>query len=608
LPLRLQSALAALFLAFAVTLPAVAQTVDKVRAIAMHGEAMLSPGFSSLPYVNADAPKGGSVAYGVVGTFDSLNPFILKSMRTTARGVIDPQLGNLVYESLLYRSRDEPFTLYGLLAESVTMPEDRSSIEFHLDPRARWSDGVPVTPEDVIFTFDILTEHGRPPYSSRMAKVASIEKTGERSVKFTFNDKSDREFPLIVALNPILPKHATDRDTFADSTLKPPVGSGPYLVDTVEPGTRISYRRNAEHWGKDLPVMRGIYNFDRLTIEYFGSVQALFEAFKKGIVDVHFEGDPAQWRRAYDFPAVAEGRVRKEEFATRTPAGMYGFVFNTRRPMFADRKVREALAIAFDFEWVNRNLFFDVYRRTASYWQGSTLSALGDPADEREKALLAPFPDAVMPDVMDGTYELPVTDGSGRDRKVLKRAFDLLTEAGFKREGARLLGPDGQPLVFEIMIRSEAEEKLATAYKRTLDALGIEARLRLVDDAQYQLRLTGFDYDMILGSFPASLSPGIEQTFRWQSDSRDKPGSFNYAGAADPAIDAMIASMLAARTSQDFEASVRALDRVLISGQYVVPLFHLSEQWVASWAHLAHPARTPIYGYQMPAWWDTRTK
>lgn len=586
-----------------------ARAAESAHAIAMHGEPALPDGFGHFPYADPEAPKGGSITYGVVGTFDSLNPFILKSMRTTARGIWgDPEFGNLIYEPLMSRSRDEAFTLYGRLAESVALSDDRTWIEFHLNPKARWSDGEPVTADDVLFTFEILDEFGRPPYSSRMERIEKIEKTGERSVRFTFNDKSDREFPLIVAMMPVLPRHAIDRANFASSTLEPPVGSGPYRVENVEAGSRIVYAKNPDYWGKDLPVMKGLYNFDRVTVEYFRSVQAQFEAFKKGLFDVLPEGNPAEWRRAYDFPAVSEGRVRKEEFLKKTPASMTGFVFNTRRAIFADRKVRRALAMLFDFEWVNRNLFFDAYERSGSYWQNSDLSALGVAADEREKQLLAPFPDAVMPDAMDGTYAPVKSDGSGRDRKVLRAAYDALVEAGFTRKGSVLVDASGKELRFEFMTRNEAEEKLAIAYGRALGALGITLDIRSVDDSQYQQRLQEFDYDMILASYSASLSPGIEQTGRWGSQSRDVPGSFNYAGAAEPAIDAMIEAILQARASEDFRAAVRALDRVLISGHYVVPLYHLPRQWVASWSHLAHPAYTSIYGVRFPAWWDTRAR
>jgi peptide/nickel transport system substrate-binding protein len=600
----------ALFLGFAVLLAIVpsAFSQEPVHGIAMHGRPALEPGFVHLPLADPDAPKGGSLAYGVIGTFDSLNPFILKSMRTTARGVIDPQIGNLIFESLLFRSRDEPFTMYAHLAESMRMPEDRSWIEFDLDPRARWSDGVPVTPEDVIFTYEIFTAQGRPPYNTRMKKIAAIEKTGDRSVRFTFNSESDREFPLIVGLTPIIPKHATDPATFADSTLKPPVGSGPYLIEKVEAGKSIRYRRNPDYWGKDLAVMRGLANFDTITIEYFGSSQAHFEAFKKGLIDIYFESEPAKWERDYDFPAAADGRVVKDAFEPGTPANMYGFVFNTRRPAFADRTVRQALATAFDFNAVNKNLFFGAYSRTASFWQGSRLSALGIAADAREREMLGKWPQAVAPEVLEGTYRPPESDGTGQDRKSLRAAFELLGKAGYKRNGASLVDADGKPLAFEILTRDDSEERLALAYKRSLASLGIDASIRSVDDAQYQRRLQDYDYDMILATYSASLSPGIEQTARWGSASRDIPGTFNYSGAADPAIDAAIEAMLDAVGEDEFVSSVRALDRLLISGHYVVPLFHLKQQWVARWKHIGHPPGTPLYGYYLPAWWDERAR
>ncbi|MBV2144379.1 extracellular solute-binding protein [Falsochrobactrum sp. TDYN1] len=574
-------------------------------ALSMHGDVALPPDFTHLPYVYPDAPKGGALKMGVVGTFDSLNPFILKSMRTTARGLFgDTDFGNLVYETLMLRSRDEPFTLYGLLAEKIAIDPDRHWVEFTLDARAKWSDGEPVTVDDVLFTYDLLTEKGRPPYNNRMSRIKRIEKTGERSMRFVFNDKSDREFPLLIAASmPILPKHAIDRETFSNSTLKAPLGSGPYVVSGIQPGQRITYERNADYWGKDLPVRRGFDNFDTLTIEYFRNETSLFESFKKGLLDVFLEGNPTRWQKSYDFPAVADGRVIKESFEKGTPANMFGFVFNTRRPIFEDRRVRQALGLLFDFEWANRNLFASQYQRTRSFWEGSELSSVGKPADARERELLAPFPEAVREDVMNGTWHPPVTDGSGHDRTPAKKAHDLLEEAGFRIENGRALGPDGKPLSFEIMTRSPDEEKVALAYKRNLARLGITAEIRSADDAQYQQRLQTFDYDMILGALSGSLSPGNEQWRRWGSASRDAQGSFNYAGVADPAVDAMIDAMLDARSRADFVSAVRALDRVLISGDYYIPLYHLPYQWVARWDRIGHPKRTSLYGYQLPTWW-----
>jgi len=558
-----------------------AAMAQSTHGIAMHGSPALPTGYQHLPFVDPNVKKGGEITYGVQGTFDSLNPFILKSMRTTARGVWDPQFGNLLFESLLFRSRDEPFTLYGLLAEKVETPPDRSWIEFTINPKAKWSDGVPVTADDVLFTYDILEKKGRPPYSSRMNKIAKIEKTGERTVRFHLNEKSDREFPLILGLTPVLAKHATNPQTFDQSTLEPPLGSGPYLISKVEPGQRISFKRNPDYWAKDLPVKLGMDNFDKVTIEYFRDGNTMFEAFKKGIVDVMPEGDPAQWRRAYDFPAVSDGRVRKDAYINGKPANMLAFVFNTRRDQFKDLKVRQALAMMFDFEWTNKNLFFDAYRRTSSFWHGSELSSLDIVADDTEKAMLADYRDAVPASVLDGTYRPTITDGSGRDRKVMRKAFQLLAKAGFKAKNGKLLDPNGKQLQFEILCKSQGEEKLAIAYRRSLQGLGIAVDIRTVDDAQYQRRTQSYDYDMIVRTYTASLSPGAEQIWRWGSKSKDIKGTFNYAGVAEPVIDHLIEILLKARSKQEFVTAVRALDRVLISGHYVVPLFHVQEQWVA---------------------------
>lgn len=575
-------------------------------ALSMHGDVALPADFTHFPYANPDAPKGGALKMGVVGTFDSLNPFVLKSMRTTARGLFgDLDFGNLLYETLMQRSRDEPFTLYGLLAEKVAVDPERKWVEFTLNPKAKWSDGEPVTVDDVIFTYDILTEKGRPPYNNRMSRIEKIEKTGERSVRFVFNDKSDREFPLLIAATmPVLPKHAIDPATFGNSTLKAPVGSGPYIVSGVQPGQRIVYKLNPDYWGKDLPVRRGFDNFETLSIEYYRNETALFESFKKGLLDVFLEGNPTRWEKFYDFPAVTQGKVIKENFEKSTPANMLGFVFNTRRPVFEDRRVRQALGLLFDFEWANRNLFADQYNRLQSFWEGSELSSVGKSASARERELLQPFPDAVRKDVLDGTWHPSITDGSGHDRGPAKAAYELLIEAGFSFEHGKAIDPSGKPLQFEIMTRSPDEEKVALAYKRNLGRLGIDAEIRSADDAQYQQRLQTFDYDMILGALTGSLSPGNEQWQRWGSASREAQGSFNYPGVADPAVDAMIEAMLAARKREDFVSAVRALDRILISGDYYIPLYYLPYQWVARWDRIGHPAKTSLYGYQLPTWWQ----
>ena len=583
-------------------------SAEPTHAIAMHGKPALPADFKHLPYVNPDAPKGGSITYGVLGTFDSVNPFILKSMRTNARGSWDHQFGHLVFESLLFRSRDEPFTMYGLLAEKVEWPDDRTWIEFTLNPNAKWSDGVPVTVEDVIFTYELLTEKGRPPYSSRMKKIASIEKTGDRKVKFVFNELADREYPMIISLSPILPKHAIDKSTFDQSTLEPMVGSGPYRMGEIVPGKSITYVRDDNYWAKELPSRVGFSNFDEVKVEYYRNVNTQFEAFKKGLFDVFQEDDPAAWRRNFNFPAVASGNVKQDAFSTGTPAKMLGFVFNTRKPVFAERQVREALAMLFDFEWTNRNLFFDAYKRTVSFWHGSELSSYNVPASAKEMEFLGPYLDKVDKAVLEGTYKPPVTDGSGRDRKVFRKAFKILSGAGYKRKGKSLVNAEGKPLAFEILTRSSRQEKLAIAYKRGLEKLGIQVSIRTVDDAQYQRRVQEYDYDMVMQTYTASLSPGIEQIWRWGSRSRDVPGTFNFAGTADPALDAMIDNMLRAVTREEFVDAVRAYDRLLISGHYLVPLYHIDEQWVARWDFIGRPEKPSLYGFRYETWWDKRAE
>ena len=575
------------------------------HAIAMQGEPALPPDYTHFDYVNPDAPKGGNITYCVVGSFDNLNPFILKSLRTTARGMMDLTYGNLVFEPLMQRNYDEAFSLYGLLADSADMDSERKSIEFHLNPNAKWSDGEPVTPEDVLFTYDVFTDKGRPPYNARMSLIAKLEKTGDHSVRFTFNDKANRETPMIIALTPILPKHAFDKETFDKTTLKPLIGSGPYTIAQVAPGQRIVFKRNLDYWGKDVPAKRGFDNYDQITIEYFLNANAKLEAFKKGLCAIDDDGDPVKRERDLDFPAFHRGDVVSETFDTGIPPVVTGFLFNTRLPKFSNPVVRRALGMLYDFEWANKNLFGSKYTRTMSYWQNSELSALGHPADDREKALLAPYPGRVPPDVMDGTWKPPVTDGSGQDRKVLKTAFDLLKSIGYHVQDGTMLDPDGKPFAFEILTASQDEERLAGIYQRTLEKIGINVSIRSLDGDQIQSRKQRFDFEALIGSsgFNNSLSPGFEQLGRWSSEAAKAEGSFNLAGVADPAVDAAIDAMLRARSKEDYVAAVRVLDRLLISGNYMVPMQYNTQQWLAYWNYLEHPKKTPIFGYQLPTWW-----
>ncbi len=586
--------------------PILNANAEPAHGIAMHGKPTLPPDYKHMPYVNPDAPKGGKIVHGVLGTYDSVNPFILKSLRTNARGTRDPLLGHLVFESLLFRSRDEPFTMYGLIAEFVEWPDDRSWIEFTLNPKAKWSDGKPITVDDVIFTFNLLAEKGKPRYARIAKKVAKLEQTGEHKVRFTFTQEADREFPMIIALSSVLPKHAIDPETFDQSTLEPIIGSGPYTMDEINPGKFITYKRNPDYWAKDLPSRVGFSNFDEVKIEYYRTQTGLFEAFKKGLFDVYPENDPSVWERSFDFPAVDSGEVVKGEFQSRNANKMFGFVFNTRKQIFQNPKTREALIQLFDFEWVNKNLFFGKYERTSSFWHGSDLSSLGIPASEAEKKLLGKYINQIKPEVLAGTYKPPVSNGSGRDRKLLRKASKLLKQAGYTMKGGKLVDTTGKPFEFEILSRGQRQEKLAIIYRRSLEKLGITVNIRNVDDAQYQRRTKKFEYDMVLQTYTASLSPGIEQMGRWSTISTNLEGSFNYAGANDPALDYLIDKILQARSREDFVTAVRAYDRMLISGDYVVPLYHLNQQWVAHRNYIKAPENTSLYGFQLETWWDAR--
>jgi peptide/nickel transport system substrate-binding protein len=578
-----------------------AAAAEPRHAIAMQGEPALPAGFTAFPYVDANAPKGGRLVQGALGTFDSLNPLIVN-------GVPAISTRGYVIESLLTRNYDEPFTLYGLLAKSVETDDARSYVTFTIDPLAKFSDGHPVTAEDVIFSWRLLRDKGRPNYRTYYVKVAKAEALGERVVRFDLAGSNDRELPLILGLMPVLPRHATNEDTFEATTLKPPTGSGPYVIAQVDAGRSVTLRRNPAYWGRDLAVNKGLWNFDTLQFDYYRDANSQFEAFKKGLFDVRVEVDPGRWETAYDFPAVRDRRVVKEAFPSGLPQGMLGLVFNTRRSIFADIRVREAISLLFDFEWINKNFFFGQYRRSASYFAGSELSAYRRPADARERALIAPFPGSVRPDVLDGTWSLAATDGSGRDRAILRRALALLASAGYALTGTELRErASGRPFEFEILVTSKDHERIAIAFAQTLKLAGIAARIRSVDAVQFDQRRIAFDFDMIPYRWEQSLSPGNEQAFYWGAAAADEQGSRNYMGVRSPAIDAMVAAMLEATTREGFVAAVRALDRVLISGYYVVPLFYLPDQWVARWSYIRHPAVTPLSGFVPESWWRAPT-
>ena len=570
---------------------------EATYAIAMHGEPALPQDFTAMPYVNADAPKGGRLVQGVLGTFDSLNPFIV-------RGLPAQSMRGYVFESLMARGYDEPFSLYGLLARTIETDDARSYVTFALDPAAHFSDGTPVTAADVIFSWQLLRDHGRPNYRAYYAKVASAKALDERTVRFDLGGADDRELPLILGLMPILAEHAIDVAKFEDTTLAKPIGSGPYTVAEIETGKSVTLKRDPNYWGRDLPINRGLWNFSEMRFDYYRDANTYFEGFKTGLYDVRAEQDPTRWSTGYDFPAVRDGRVVKEAFTNGLPKPASNFVFNTRRPIFADLRVRQALMLLFDAEWVNRNFFFDLYRRSASYFDDSELSAYHRAADQHERALLAKFPNAVRADVLDGTWSPPTSDGSGRDRKNLRAALSLLEAAGYELKGTTLRARDsGRPFHFEIMVTSRDDERLALVFASNLARAGIDAQVRMVDAVQFDQRRIAFDFDMMPYRWEQSLSPGNEQAFYWGSAAAGEQGTRNYMGVRSPAVDAVIAALLAARERPNFVADVRALDRLLISGSYVVPLFYLPQQWVARWTSIQHPDRTSLFGYLPETWW-----
>ncbi|WP_316233949.1 extracellular solute-binding protein [Bradyrhizobium sp. SZCCHNR1098] len=570
----------------------------ETAAIAMHGHPALPADFDHMAYANPDAPKGGRLVWGLLGTFDSLNPFIV-------RGIAVQQIRSYVVESLLTRGNDEPFTLYGLLAKTVETDENRTYVTFRLDPRARFSDGSPVLAEDVAFSFALLRDHGRPNHRQFYGKVARADVLDPLTIRFDFGGAEDRELPLILGLMPILAKRATDVASFEDTTMTAPLGSGPYRVTAVQPGSSVTLTRNPDYWGRDLPVNRGLWNFDEIRLDYYRESNGQFEAFKRGLYDFRVETEPLRWHDGYDFPAARNGEVIRDSFTSGMPQPSQFLVFNTRRPVFADVKVRRALTLLFDFEWINRNYFFGLYRRSGGYFAGSELSAYGRPADAAELELLKPYAAQIPADILDGSYRLPITNGSGRDRATLKAALDLLNEAGYGFDGTVLRHRTTRaPLAFEILVTTRDQERLALAYAGSLKRAGINASIRVVDPVQFDQRRLSFEFDMIQNRWDQSLSPGNEQAFYWGSEAADRTGTRNYMGAKDPAIDAMIAALLRARDRPEFISTVRALDRTLMAGFYAIPVLNAAEEWIARWNRIERPKRTALTGALPESWWQ----
>jgi peptide/nickel transport system substrate-binding protein len=567
----------------------------------MYGDPALPPDFEALPYVDPGAPAGGRIVFGEPGSFDSLNAHVLK-------GNAPYGVRAYVFESLMGRSWDEPFTLYGLLAESVETPPDRSWVEFTLREDATFSDGSPVTVEDVLWSFETLGTEGHPRYQTAWTKVASAEATGERTVRFTFSEE-DRELPLILGLRPVLQKAQWEGRDFSESGFDPvPIGSGPYVIGDFEPGRYIELDRDPDWWGADLPFNRGQHNIGTIRYDYFGDGDVVFEAFKAGDIDSYREGNAAAWKTRYDFPAVARGDVVKSVIPHGRPSGIEGLVMNTRRPAFADWRVREAMIRAFNFEFINQVLNGGEMPRITSYFSNSELGMTDGPATGRVADLLAPFADTLPPGTLEG-YELPVSDGSERNRAGISGALDLLAEAGWTVQDGVMRDAEGRPLTFEILLSQGATEtqQIVDIFVSALRRLGIAPRVTTVDSAQYNERTQEFDFDMAWHVRALSLSPGNEQRLYWGSAAADQPGSRNWMGVKSEAIDAMIEAMLRAESREGFVAAVRALDRVLTAGRYVIPIWYEPEAYIAHDAALSYPDTIPLYGdwigFQPDIWW-----
>jgi len=574
--------------------PRPAPPVHPAHGLSIHGDLKYGPGFSHFGYVDPRAPKGGSVTLRAIGTFDNLNPFILK-------GVPAAGIGN-TFDTLTVASTDEPSSEYGLVAETVETPADRAWVAFTLRAAARFHDGSPMTVEDVIWTFDTLRTRGHPLYRSYYAQVASVAKTGPRTVKFTFKGNENRELPVIVGQLPVLSKAYWTSHDFAKTTLQAPLGSGPYRVESLEPGRSITYRRVKDYWAAALPVNVGRHNFDTIRYDYYRDDVVALEAFKAGAYDFRAENSSKNWATAYDVPPVRDGRIRKEAIPNEVPTGMQGWVYNTRRPIFSDPRVRAALAAAFDFEWSNAHLFYKAYTRTRSYFSNSELASRGLPT-EAELKVLAPFRGRVSDEVFRREYRPPSTEPGGL-RPNLIHALELLKQAGWVVRDMRLVNTQtGRPLAFEILLDDPNWERIALPFVKNLERLGVSARVRTVDSAQYEYRMKQFDFDMTVGLFSQSLSPGNEQVDFWASTSATTPGSRNLAGVRDPAVDRLIELVISAPDRPALIARTRALDRVLLWGHYIIPHFHITAFRVAYWNRFGRPAVSPKYDLGFETWW-----
>ena len=569
--------------------------------IAMYDDLKYGPDAEHFDYVNPDAPKGGTLRRSVTGSFDSFNPFILKG--TPGAGALQ------LFDTLLAPSLDEPFTYYGKIAETIETPEDRSWVIFGINPEARWHDGQPITPEDVIYSFETLTTVGHPKYRAYYASVAGVEKLDDDRVKFTFDGKVNQELPLIMGQLPILPKHYYETVPFEKTSLEPPLGSGPYKIKSFEAGRSVVLERVPDYWAADLPPNRGRYNFDEVRYEYYRDRDVAFEAFKAGEFDLWTENSAKRWATGYEGPKFDDGLIIAEKLDIRPPARMQGYIFNTRREKFKDPRVRQAIGYAFDFEWAQKNLMYGQYERLGSYFHGDPLLASSGLPEGEELALLEPFRDQLPPEVFTEVYEVPKTDGSGNIRQNLRKALGLLKEAGWVNEGGQLTNQEtGEKMTFEMLFYQASSERLAAPFIKNLKKLGISASIRIVDPAQYQNRMNEFDFDMTTDIWAQSESPGNEQRDYWGSEVADRPGSRNTIGVSDPVVDALIEKIIQAPTRAALETASKAMDRVLLWGFYEVPHFTDDGYKVGYWDKFARPEVLPTQSPDFFGWWIDETK
>ncbi len=566
----------------------------RTHALSLLGQPELPADFPHFPWADPNAPKGGEIALTALGSFDSFNPFIIRG--TAAVG------STLIYDTLLRDSGDEASTEYPYLAQWIDLPADRKGVTFELNPAARWHDGRPVTAEDVVFTFNTLRQHGRPFYRSYWGDVTEVVAEAERRVTFRFKDDQNRELALILGQMPVLPKHWWEGKEFNRPILDVPVGSGPYRIERFEAGRSVVYRRVEGWWARDIPSMRGIHNFDAYRYEYFRDTTVALEAFKAGQIDFRTENSARDWATAYDFPARRRGLVRLDEIKHQLPTGMQAFVVNLRRPLFQDVRVRRALVELFDFEWMNANLFYGSYTRTASYFSNSELASSGLPQG-KELAVLERFRGRIPEEVFTQEFRLPRTDGSGNNREGLRRALTLLQQAGWRVQDRRLVNGRGQPFEFEILIQGPTFERIALPYVQALERVGMSVRVRSVDPAQYQTRVDAFDYDMTVDVIPQSLSPGNEQRDFFTCAKANEQGSRNVAGICDPAIDDLVELVVNAPDREELVARTRALDRVLLWHHYLIPHWHLQSFRIAYWDKFGRPQRSPKYALGLESWW-----